>query len=207
MFTGIVEEMGKVKWMKMSAAGTELRLDASKSLVSSLAIGDSLAVNGCCLTVARKRDGTLCFDVLEETLRATAIGKLRQGSEVNLERPMGAGDRFGGHFVQGHVDVFTKVVSHTERGEDTRLEVELPAEFNTLIVYKGSIAINGVSLTVAECQPTSFAVWLIPHTRAVTNLGTLSAGDPVNLEFDMLAKYIDRILEARLANLPEQVQK
>ncbi len=200
MFTGIVEEIGTVKWLKMSPKGTVLRLSAPPELIKSQSIGDSLAVDGCCLTITSIRDGDLKFDVLEETLRATALGALRNGAQVNLERPLGAGGRFGGHFVQGHVDICAKVISHTKHDDDTRLEVELPEQFSTLVVYKGSIAINGVSLTVAECNPGSFSVWLIPHTRAVTNLGQLSAGDPVNLEFDMLAKYIDRMLEARLGD-------
>lgn len=198
MFTGIVEAQGSIQWLKMSAKGTELRLTVPPPIAASLAPGDSLAVNGCCLTVTSRRKETLVFDVLEETLRATSLGAQRAGAAVNLERPLAANARLGGHFVQGHVDVCAEVVSRESRGEDTRIEVALPGEFRGLVVYKGSVAINGVSLTVAECLAASFAVWIIPHTREVTNLGALGPGSPVNIEFDILAKYVERMLGARL---------
>lgn len=197
MFTGIIEETGRVMWLRKGEAGTELRLNVPDNLAKSLQTGDSLAVNGCCLTLTTKRKSTLSFDVLEETLRATNLCSLRADDIVNLERPLEARARLGGHFVQGHVDACAKVVSHTRKGEDTRLEVEVPEGFAQYVVYKGSVAINGVSLTIAEAGKTSLAVWLIPHTRTVTNLGALEAGHLVNLEFDILAKYIERMLLAQ----------
>ncbi len=197
MFTGIIEETGVVQWLRKDADGTELRIEAPEVLAKSLAVGDSLAVNGVCLTLTSRRKNSLSFDVLEETLRATNLGNLRAGDSVNLERPLEARGRLGGHFVQGHVDSKAKVLSHTRKGEDTRLEVEVPKGFEQYVVYKGSVAINGVSLTIAEAGKDSLAVWLIPHTRAVTNLGKLEAGQVVNLEFDILAKYIERMLIAQ----------
>lgn len=197
MFTGIIEETGFVRWLRRDADGTELRIEAPEQLAKSLSVGDSLAVNGVCLTLTARRKNMLSFDVLEETLRVTNLGNLRAEEVVNLERPLEARARLGGHFVQGHVDVKAAVLAHTRKGEDTRLEVEVPKGFEQYVVYKGSIAINGVSLTIAEANKSSLAVWLIPHTRSVTNLGKLEPGQIVNLEFDILAKYIERMLIAQ----------
>ena len=158
-------------------------------------IGDSVAVNGCCLTVTGRQEDDLTFDLLEETLDRTNLRVLCRDSRVNLERALAADGRLGGHFVQGHVDCAARIVASEENGADQRLEVELPAEFAHYVAYKGSIAVNGVSLTVAEILPESFAVWIIPHTRAQTNLGTARAGELVNLEFDLIAKYLERMLD------------
>ncbi len=194
MFTGIVEGTGTVQWLKRGTTGTELRLLVPAAL-RPIATGESLAVNGCCLTLTSAKGDAHCFDLLEETLRKTNLGALRPGDAVNLERPLAANGRLGGHFVQGHIDTVAKVLGMEPSGADHRLDIELPPEFAHYAAYKGSIAINGVSLTVAEVLASSVVVWIIPHTVEVTNLGALTAGSPVNLEFDILAKYLDRMRE------------
>jgi riboflavin synthase len=154
-----------------------------------------VAVNGCCLTVvARPSEGRLEFDLLEETLRRTNLGRVEIGGRVNLERALEANGRLGGHFVQGHVDCVAEIRAWEAVGLDYRLEIELPREFARYVVEKGSIAVDGISLTVAELSEESFAVWIIPHTREVTNLSAARVGGMVNLEFDMLAKYVERML-------------
>ena len=193
MFTGLVEEVGECLWLRQSSSAMQLMLSAS-GIAKGIRKGDSVAINGCCLTVTSFRKEQLAFDLLEETLQRTNLGKLRPGSKVNLERAMAANGRLGGHFVQGHVDCTSAVLSMEERGADLKLEFELPSDFSHYVAWKGSIAINGVSLTVAEITDRSFAVWIIPHTRAHTTLGRLEVGDKVNLEFDILAKYAERIL-------------
>ena len=156
--------------------------------------GESVSVNGCCLTVKSHRAENVTFDLLEETLERTNLKTLRRDSRINLERALSANARLGGHFVQGHIDCTARVLSFEEIENDHRLEVELPSEFSHYVAAKGSIAVNGISLTVAELLPSSFACWIIPHTRRHTNLDTAKPGDWVNLEFDILAKYVERIL-------------
>jgi len=192
MFTGIVEETGEVVAQTGKGGAWRLRVRARK-IVRGLRLGDSVAVNGCCLTVAAKVRRVVSFDLLEETLRRTDLGALRAGSRVNLERSMKAGGRFGGHFVSGHIDCAGVVKVFERRGKNFYLRVGFPKKFGGLVVEKGSIAIAGVSLTVAEAGRTTLAVWLIPHTLAVTNFGALKAGARVNLEFDLLAKYAGRL--------------
>jgi riboflavin synthase len=162
-------------------------------------VGDSVAVNGCCLTVSAHRGEQVTFDLLEETLERTNLKRLRRDSPVNLERALAAGAPLGGHFVQGHIDCSAKVISFERTGEDYRLEVELPADFAHYAAYKGSVAINGISLTIAELLEKSFAVWIIPHTKKRTNIDSIETGDLVNIEFDILAKYVERML-ARYAS-------
>ncbi len=193
MFTGIIEELGQVSWLRRSTKGTQLQV-AAPGIVKGLHRGDSIAVNGCCLTVAAHRAEFVAFDLLQETLDRTNLHRLRPGAPVNLERALAANGRLGGHFVQGHVDSTSAVVAMEKKGDDYRLEVMVPAEFAHLLIFKGSIAINGISLTVAELAADRFVVWVIPHTREQTNLQAVQAGDLVNLEFDMLAKYVERIL-------------
>ena len=193
MFTGLVEEVGECRWLRRAAETTQLTL-VTKSIWREIHTGDSVAVNGCCLTLTAHRKEQLSFDLLEETLQRTNLGKVRPGAPVNLERALPADGRLGGHFVQGHVDCVAKILAITERRADSKIEIELPGEFARYMAWKGSICVNGVSLTVAELVPNSFAVWIIPHTRANTNLGNLTTGDEVNLEFDILAKYAERIL-------------
>jgi len=192
MFTGLVEETGTLEALRRTQEATRLVMRAG-SLVAQCREGERIAVNGCCLTVAAAVDGRLEFDLLEETLRRTNLGGLEPGALVNLERALRADGRLGGHFVQGHVDCVAGVRGWEAVGLDYRLEVELPEEFAQYVVEKGSIAVDGISLTVGELREESFVVWIIPHTRERTNLGS-GAGGFVNLEFDMLAKYVERIL-------------
>jgi riboflavin synthase len=201
MFTGLIEEIGLVHWIRATDRGTQLQVAAPR-IASDIHRGDSIAVNGCCLTVASYRGENLTFDLLEETLDRTNLRHLRRGSPVNLERALAADGRLGGHFVQGHIDCAARVLAFESIGDDHRLEVESPADFNQYVAYKGSIAINGISLTVAELLPNGFAVWIIPHTKRHTNLDALQVGDYVNLEFDLLAKYVERMLP-RVAPGPE----
>ena len=194
MFTGLIEEVGSVLGIHAIDRGTQLQIVAPR-LAEKIQIGDSIAVNGCCLTVAAHRAEQLAFDLLAETLDRTNLKALRQESRVNLERALAADGRLGGHFVQGHVDCAARILALEENGPDHRLKVELPAEFAHYVAYKGSIAVNGISLTVAEVSEKSFAVWIIPHTKSQTNLGTARADDLVNLEFDLIAKYLERMLD------------
>ncbi len=198
MFTGLIEEIGNVLWIRATDRGTQLQI-AAPGISQDIRKGESVAVNGCCLTVTSVRGEQLVFDLLEETLDRTNLRALRRDSLVNLERSLLASDRFGGHFVQGHVDCAVRVIALEESGADHRLELELPADFAHYIAYKGSVAVNGISLTVAEVLPQSFAVWIIPHTLRSTNLQSVAAGDFLNIEFDLLAKYVER-MAARYAS-------
>jgi len=193
MFTGLIQEVAKVLWIRMTDRGTQLQVAAPR-LAAGIAVGDSVAVNGCCLTVTARREDQLTFDLLEETLDRTNLKQLRRDSLVNVERALVAGAALGGHFVQGHIDCSSKVVSFERSGTDHRLEVDLPRDFAHYAAYKGSVAINGISLTIAEVLTKSFAVWIIPHTKRHTNTDGLQAGDMVNVEFDILAKYVERML-------------
>ena len=194
MFTGLIEEVGSVLAFEKNDRGTHLEIAAPR-LAEKIQIGDSIAVNGCCLTVTARRGDQLSFDLLEETIARTNLKILRRDDRINLERALAADRRLGGHFVQGHIDCAARILALAQTGADWRLEVELPAAFAHYVACKGSIAVNGVSLTVAEVSPQSFTVWIIPHTRMETNLGTARAGDLVNLEFDVLAKYLERMSE------------
>jgi len=197
MFTGLVEETGTVTGLDRRGDGGAVLSIQAELVLEGVRIGDSVAVNGCCLTVTAFAERMLRFDLLAETLSKTNLGGVRAGTLVNLERPLAAGARLGGHFVQGHVDATADVRAVESRGEDRRLEVAVPKGFAHLLAYKGSVAVNGVSLTVAEVGTDHFSVWLIPHTLAATNLRLLGPGDSVNLEFDILAKYLDRMREVR----------
>src|SRR2546421_4320041 len=177
----------------MTDRGTQLQLTAPK-LAPAVAVGDSVAVNGCCLTISAHRAEQLTFDLLEETLDRTNLKQLRRDSPVNLERALVAGAPLGGHFVQGHIDCAAKVISFERTGEDYRLEIDLPPDFAHYAAYKGSVAINGISLTIAELLDKSFAVWIIPHTKRHTNIDKIETGELVNVEFDILAKYVDRMV-------------
>jgi riboflavin synthase len=195
MFTGIVEATGNLRSMvKAPAGGFQLQIESS--LAEKLTKGASLAVNGCCLTVTEIEQLLLRFDLLGETLNRTNLGDLRPGDLVNLERPMAANGRFDGHLVQGHIDSAAAVVAITQRDADHRLEIELPAAFRQYVVFKGSVAVDGISLTVAELHENTFVLWIIPHTWEVTNLKQLVPGARVNLEFDLVAKYIERIADS-----------
>ncbi len=192
MFTGLVESLGKV--VSLDSLGEQARLSISIPFSAELALGDSVAVNGCCLTVAGLAGDIVHFDVLAQTLRVTSLGKLSAGSIVNLERALRVGDRLGGHFVQGHVDAVGGIVSLEENGQDHVLEVSLPADIHRLCVGKGSIAIDGISLTIAELKESSAVFWITPHTFSHTNLRDAKAGGTVNLEADMLAKHVAALM-------------
>jgi riboflavin synthase len=197
MFTGLIEEIGTVLEVHATDRGPQLRIVAPLT-AGKVQIGDSMAVNGCCLTVAEQHGNRLTFDLLEETLERTNLKALRQESRVNLERALAANGRLGGHFVQGHVDCAVRILALEENGADLRIDVALPAEFAHYVAQKGSIAVNGISLTISEVSEKSFAVWIIPHTKSQTNLDTARPGDLVNLEFDLIAKYVERMLDRRV---------
>jgi len=193
MFTGLIEEVGTVVDGRARDRGTELRV-AAPGIAKDINTGESVAVNGCCLTVTSCRDHCLTFDLLEETIARTNVHALRQDDPVNLERALRADGRLGGHFVQGHVDSAAPIIAFDAKGADFRLEVELPENVRHYVASKGSIAINGISLTVAEVLPRSFTVWIIPYTKRHTNLDRAAIGDLVNLEFDVLAKYVEKMI-------------
>jgi riboflavin synthase len=196
MYTGIVEESGTVIESLHGERAGQLTLSAPITSADSR-IGDSIAINGCCLTVVAREGERLRFDVVPETLARTNLGRLQPGDAVNLERPLAVGARLGGHFVQGHIDGIGTVLSLTPQENAVIMEIGVPPELSRYIVPKGSIAIDGVSLTVAEAREDAFTVWTIPHTREVTTLGRRRAGDPVNLECDLLGKYVERLLASR----------
>ena len=198
MFTGLIESVGCVRVLERRGEGARLILETS--LASELALGESIAVNGCCLTNTASTAETVSFDLLGETLACTNLGTLKTGSRVNLERALRADGRFGGHFVQGHVDNKSEVLLAETKGVDLNLAIALPPDGAHYFINKGSIAVNGVSLTVAHLSHDSFGLWIIPHTIQETNLGDLKAGDLVNLEYDMLAKYAERQLTRKDEN-------
>jgi riboflavin synthase len=197
VFTGIVRELGTVEALDGDADGVRLRVRAPQTAAGS-ALGDSVALNGVCLTVAERDGDTLSFDAVPETLSRTTLGHLRSSMRVNVEPALRAGEPLGGHIVQGHVDGVGRIRSVTPEGDGARIEVEAPDEVMRYCVEKGSIAVEGVSLTIAALADDTFAIALIPHTLAATTLGRLTAGDEVNLEADVLGKYVERILSARL---------
>ncbi len=195
MFTGIVEETGKVVAFTRGADSWKLQI-AAEVAVRDVALGDSVAVNGCCLTVTRFDARHLWFDVLEETRRLTNLSTLEEGAAVNLERALRFGGKIGGHFVTGHIDGLGVIEVFEPRGADHYLKVQAPAGQGRYLIHKGSITIDGISLTVAETAGDSFAVWIIPTTLQVTNLREKRAGSAVNLEFDLLGKYVEKLVVA-----------
>ena len=193
MFTGLIEEVGSVTAIGASKNGNQLKIAAPR-IAKKIRRGDSLAVNGCCLTLNSRRGDELIFDLLEETVARTNLKNLQRKQPVNLERAVAASERLGGHFVQGHIDCVSPLITYQQSGIDFRLEIELPEAFARYVAYKGSIAVNGISLTVAEIFPKSFVAWIIPYTKTHTNLDRVHPGDLMNLEFDILAKYVERMV-------------
>lgn len=195
MFTGLVEETGVVVGLKLTDSGGRLSLRGGVC-AEGLAIGDSLAVNGCCLTLAELGpEEELRFDLLAETLRLTNLGDLRKGDLVNLERALKVGDRLGGHFVLGHVDATGRILALEPSGEDHRLEIMLPDSLAPLVAWKGSVCVDGISLTVAEVGVSSFTCWITPHTFAMTHLhGLVGRAHRVNLEADVIARHLARMV-------------
>ena len=196
MFTGIVEETGQVVSFAQGVAAWRLQI-AARTALTDVALGDSIAINGCCLTVAAFDLEHLFFDVLEETRRLTNFSALTAGAPVNLERSLRFDGKVGGHFVSGHIDGQGVIEVLELRGKDTYLRVRAPTGFGRYLITKGSIALDGMSLTVAEVSGDAFAVWLIPTTLEVTNVGVRRAGESVNLEFDLLGKYVEKFLNIR----------
>lgn len=196
MFTGIVREVGRVVALSGGEEGVRLEIDAPR-IAPATEIGGSVSVNGVCLTAEAVDGSLLVFHAVPETLRRTALHDLRAGVLVNLEPALRAGDAMGGHIVQGHVDGVGRVQSVEAEGEGLRVIVEAPDEILRYCVEKGSIAVDGVSLTVAEVHPDSFGLALIPHTLSETTLADLMPGRPVNLEVDVLAKYVERLVSRR----------
>jgi riboflavin synthase len=195
MFTGIVREVGLVASMTGDAGGVRLEIEAPET-ARTTAIGDSIALNGVCLTAVAVVDGRIAFDAVPETLARTSLEHLELGARVNIEPSLRVGDQLGGHNVQGHVDGVGRVRRVEPEGEGRRLTIDAPPDLLRYVVEKGSIAVEGTSLTVAAVDDAGFAVALIPHTLTATTLGELEPGDPVNLETDVLAKYVERLLES-----------
>jgi riboflavin synthase len=202
MFTGIIDHLGAVESLNIGPDGGRLTIHAP-TLGPSLAVANSIAVNGCCLTIVEIHNGRFSADLSGETIQKTSFGaeagELRVGSQVNLEQPLTAGAEFGGHFVLGHVDTIGHVTHLTPEGEDWWYGVRVPEEFARYIVPKGSIAIDGISLTVARWQDHVAEIAIIPYTYEHTNIRHRKPGDAVNLEGDVLGKYVERYLEAREA--------
>lgn len=196
MFTGIVEEAGKVVEFKKTNQGWRFTIE-TQIVHKGAKIGDSIANNGCCLTVVAIQKNLLSFDLLEETRRKTNLQSLAKGSLVNLERSLAANARLGGHFVTGHIDDVGVITQWEKDGSDYILEIEFPKKFQNYIIPKGSIALDGISLTVGRVQKNRFNVWIIPHTYEITALRKRRVGDKVNLEFDLLAKYIEKMIETK----------
>lgn len=197
MFTGLVEERGEIR--KWESSGKAVRFAVRAPLVSSDAsIGDSICNSGCCLTVVQRDGDLLTFDAGEETLSRTTLGKKSIGDHINLERSLKAGDRLGGHFVTGHVDCVGRLFERKDDGPWSFLWFEIPEPYGKHLASKGSICVDGVSLTLVEVNRGVFSVALIPHTLEVTTLGDLRLGDSVNVETDLLAKYVERQLESKL---------
>ncbi len=199
MFTGIVEEVGKVRYLQRRGESAVFGVEAPV-VAAEMRPGDSIAVNGACLTVTEREGEGFSCDLSPETLQLTTLGKARKGMAVNLERPLSLGSRLGGHFVQGHVDGIGKLVSREPGGEGSIVTMEYPAELERYLVHKGSVAIDGISLTIAALKGTAFSVAVIPFTLKMTNLGGLRIGSPVNLEVDILGKYVERFYQLGLGS-------
>ena len=194
MFTGLVETMGRVIEVLSQPPGCLLRI-AAEEIAADAKLGDSISVNGCCLTVVDISNDQLAFEAGEETLSRTNLGKLQTGSPVNLERSLKTGDRLGGHYVSGHIDAVAELIRREEDPPWAKLWFRVPLSIVYQLASKGSVAVDGVSLTLVDVTEDAFSVALIPHTLSVTTLGALHVGDPVNIETDVLAKYVQRQLQ------------
>jgi riboflavin synthase len=196
VFTGIVRERGRVASLRGGPDGVRLRVDAPQTAAEAN-VGDSIAIDGVCLTVVDSENGTLAFDAVRETLSRTALARLDSDSDVNVEPALRAGEPLGGHYVQGHVDGVGRVRSIAAEGDGRRIWIDAPRHVLRYCVEKGSVAVDGVSLTVAALDDAGFAVALVPHTLAETTLGSYAPGREVNLEADVLAKYVERLAAGR----------
>ena len=193
MFTGLIREVGVVTAVEADGASLRLTIEAPQT-ASDAQLGDSIALSGVCLTVVDRTDGRLAFDAVPETLSRTSLQTLEPGSRVNVEPALRAGEPLGGHYVQGHVDGVGAVRTVEPEGDGRRIWIDAPPDLMRYVVEKGSVAVEGTSLTVAALDDAGFAIALIPHTLSETTLGALAAGDRVNLEVDVLAKYVERLL-------------
>lgn len=196
MFTGLVQSTGKIVALEKSTQGG-IRLQIESPLFQNVSAGDSIAVNGCCLTVTNPLPSKATFDLLGTTLSLTNLGALKIGSLVNLEPSLRPTDRMGGHFVTGHIDAQGTILYWGPDGADWRLDIKAPEEITRYIVNKGCVAVDGMSLTVAEVISEGFRIWIIPHTLQITNLSQRKTGDKVNLEADLLAKYAEKLLDKK----------
>ncbi|MFK7778647.1 MAG: riboflavin synthase [Gimesia sp.] len=194
MFTGLVEARGTVQRLEKNGSSIDLTLEISELITNDAHIGDSVAINGCCLTVVEISDGCLKFQAGSETLTKTNLGKLSEGDQVNIERPLAANARLGGHFVQGHVDGVGSIQSIDRDGEWITMWFTVPKTLALQMVPKGSVTVDGISLTIVDCQPTAFSIALIPHTLEVTTLGQKQVGSVVNIETDILGKYVQKLI-------------
>lgn len=194
MFTGLVEEKGTLVNKIKTGDGYRLEIRAQRILEDTV-IGSSISVNGCCLTVVEKKSDTVSMDTIEETLKKTNLGNLNIGDNVNLERPLKSDARLGGHFVLGHVDTKGEVVEIKELSNSHFMKIRFPVEFRRYLIYVGSVAVDGVSMTVAELKDNVFGIGIIPHTWQETVFSEKKIGSTVNLEFDVLGKYVERIME------------
>ncbi len=192
MFTGIVEEAGVVKAVTSRGKGWSLEVEAG-AVAKDAKIGDSIAVNGCCLTVTEVKGSRLTFDLLDETRAKTNLKGVQAGSRVNLEASLRADGKVGGHFVTGHIEAKAKVTKWSRAGQDWELEAEVPAGMERYVVPKGCVALDGISLTIGRVEGRKFNVWIIPHTHEVTTLKDRKEGDELNLECDLLAKYVEKV--------------
>jgi riboflavin synthase len=201
MFTGLIEEKGKLRNKIKTGDGLRLVLTAQK-VFDDLNIGSSISINGVCLTVVELNKDSFAVDTIEETLKKTNLGRLNINDFVNLERPLKADARLGGHFVLGHVDTTGKVESVKELSNSHFMTISFPQNFQQYLIYVGSVAIDGVSMTVAEVSDNTFSVGIIPHTWIETVFSNKKPGDSVNLEFDVLGKYVEKIMEGKADNIP-----
>lgn len=208
MFTGIVEEVGKVTGIKEERGTRRLTLSASR-MIKELKKGDSIAVSGVCLTAVNLTPNSVAFDLAEETWTRTSFSRMHEGALVNLELPMRADGRFGGHIVQGHVDGTGEFVAldRIPGADDYWLRIRIPEDLERYVIFKGSLSIEGISLTVAKIEGTEVTVAIIPHTREMTNLRSLKPGDPVNLEVDMIAKYVEKMMKGESPSSPLTVER
>lgn len=206
MFSGIIEERGKIKRISKASQGWKLTV-VSEIASKDARIGDSISVNGVCLTVVEIDGRNISFDVMEETLRRTSLLELSAGKIVNLERSLKAGDRISGHFVTGHIDCIGKISAITKRPNECAMDIDFPPDKKSYLAEKGSVAIDGVSLTVAEVKANRLRVYLIPFTLKATNLGARKAGDSVNIELDILSKYTPRISPSKESKITAEFLK
>lgn len=195
MFTGLIQSVGTIAGIAPDGQGGQ-RLRIADAIARSVSLGESIAVNGCCLTVVSSDPESMSFDLGPETLARTTFGTLSQGSRVNLERAVAVGERFGGHFVTGHIDTVGTIAAMETNGEWLTLRIDISGAYDDLLIEKGSIAVEGVSLTLAAVEPGRVSIMIIPHTQSATTLGEKVPGDPVNLELDLIAKHVKKLFDS-----------